>query len=368
MNGSTTIKYDMNDLLKAIVIGLAAGLIDVTSMLGVMPPRVKKQAVLLLMICLSTQSYCQQKDTIWKAKPSMRIGRAFHSMAACADKIYIFGGSIGGKKEFRDTSSVEAFDLKTNEWEHKTSMPSAITTSCAASADNRIYITGGQENEFSKRVNKVLMYDCATDKWYSKSPMNIARAFHCTVALNNKLYAIGGRERDEEIASKSKDSLAVYTIEEYGIESDTWIIKAILPFKHFPVGAATLNNKIYILSDTISNSKLGESAVFEEYDPSNNTFRRLASLIPSRYDAAMISTGGKIYVFGGWSYGTIPNVDVYCAASDKWQRKANIPYPVQNLQAISIKDRIFISGGIIYTEGGNEKKNNIFEYFPNEDK
>jgi len=329
---------------------------------------VKKLAVLPLIICLSTQSYCQQKDTIWKAKPSMRIGRAFHSMAACGDKIYIIGGSTGGKKEFRDTASVEAFDLKTNKWEHKTPMPSAITTSSAVSADNKIYIVGGQENVFSRRVNKVLMYDCASDKWYSKSPMNIARAFHCIVILNSKLYVIGGRERDEEIASKSKDSLAVYTIEEYETESDTWIIKDILPFKHFPVGAATLNNKIYILSDTISNSKLGESAVFEEYDPSNNTFRRLASLTPSRYDAAMISSGGKIYVFGGWSYGTIPNVDVYCPASDKWERKSDIPYPVQNLQAVSIKDRIFISGGIIYIEGGNEKKNDLLEYLPNEDK
>lgn len=288
-------------------------------------PWVKKQAVLFLIICFSIQSYCQHKDSIWNAKPSMKIGRAFHSMAACNDKMYIIGGSIGGEKEFRDTASVEAFDLKTNKWEHKTSMPSAITTSSAASADNRIYIVGGQENEFSRRVNKVLMYDCATDKWYSKSPMNIARAFHCTVVLNKKLYAIGGRESDEEIASKSKDSLAVYTIEEYEIESDTWIIKAILPFKHFPVGAATLNNKIYILSDTISNSKLGESAVFEEYDPSNNTFRRLASLIPSRFDAAMISTEGKIYVFGGWSYGTISNVEVYCPVSDKWQRKDSLP-------------------------------------------
>lgn len=129
--------------------------------------------------------------------------------------------------------------------------------------------------------------------------MNIARAFHCVTAFNNKLYAIGGRERDEEIASKSRDSPAVYTIEEYDTATDKWQIKTILPFKHYPVGTVTLNNKIYILSDTVSNSKLGKSAVFEEYDPLNNTFRRLASLTPSRYDAALISAGGKIYVIGG---------------------------------------------------------------------
>lgn len=309
----------------------------------------------------------ENRTLVWQNKPSMSIGRAFHAMAACGNKIYIIGGSTGSKKEFRDTASVDMFDVQTNKWESKTPIPSALTTSCAVSVDNKIYIVGGQENVFSNRIKKVFIFDCVTEKWLIRSPMNIARAFHCVAAINNKLYAIGGRESDEEIASKNKDSLAVYTIEEYDIAIDKWQIKVVLPYKHFLVGAVTLANKIYILSDTVSNSKLSKSAVFEEYNPTDNTFRRLASLTPSRYDAAMSTLDGKIYVFGGWNYGAIPNVDVYDPVSDKWERKRDIPYPVQNLQAVSIEDKILISGGIIYSKDGNEKKNNLLEYTPEHD-
>jgi N-acetylneuraminic acid mutarotase len=192
--------------------------------------------------------------------------------------------------------------------------------------------------------------------------MNIARAFHSTVALNNKLYAIGGRENPNEIDSKIKDSLAVYTIEEYDIAKDKWRIKTVMPDKHFIIGAVALNNKIYMLADTASNFKLSSAAIFEEYDPTKNTFRRLESLSPSRYDAAMVVSDNKIYVIGGWIYHAVSNVDVYDPVTDKWEQENALPYPVQNLQAVSIHCNIFISGGIFYSEDGNEKKKNILEY------
>lgn len=320
---------------------------------------------LYFLICHGTACFCQQN--IWKEKPPMSICRAFHSMAVCGGNIYVMGGSTGKKSEFRDTASVEMYNPKTEKWENRCPMPSAITTSCAVAVDNKIFIVGGQENVFDTRIKKVLMYDCESDKWHLKSPMKIARAFHCLATLNDKLYVIGGREKPEEIKFKSKDSLAVYTIEEYDISSDKWQIKTILPFKHFPIGTVTLNNRIYILSDSLSHSNLDKSAVFEEYNPELNTFKRLALLSPSRCDAAMVSSNGKIYVFGGWNYGSISLVDEYDPVLGKWEKKTDMPFPVQNHQVISIDDKIFITGGIIYPKDGNEKMNNLLEYHPKND-
>lgn len=318
--------------------------------------------VLYFTIGIMTKCFCQQMDAIWETKPSMSLCRAFHSMAVCGDNIYVIGGSTGRKSEFRDTASVELYSIQEERWESKSPMPSPVTTSCAVSFENKIFVVGGQENVFDTRIKKVFMYDCESDKWCTKSPMNIPRAFHCAVVLNNKIYAIGGREKPEEIKTKSKDSLAVYTIEEYDFASDKWQIKTILPFKHFAIGAVALNNRIYILSDTISHSTPDKSAIFEEYDPEHNTFRRLASLTPSRCDAAMVSSNGKIYILGGWNNGSLSMVDEYDPVLDKWENKNNMPYLVQNHQAVSIRDKIFITGGIIYPKDGNEKMSVFMEY------
>ncbi len=324
----------------------------------------KKYLIFLFVLNIS---YSQQGELVWNSFPSININRAFHSMAVACGKIYIIGGSTGGKNEFMDTSSVEMYEPQINQWIYKTSMPEAITTSCAVSINDKIYVVGGQQNTFKNRTAKVLMYDCALDKWEYKSSMNIARAFHSLAALNNKLYAIGGREKTEEINSKQKDSLAVYTIEEYDIKNDKWIIKKVLPFKHFSIGAVTIKDKIYILSDTTDNNMLDKSAILEEYDPVKNTLTLKAALTPSKCDVGIAAYKNKVYVLGGWYKNSLSTVEEYDAANDKWEEKTGMPYKVQNLQAVTLDNKIYVSGGIIYKSGGNEKKDDVFVYYPERD-
>jgi N-acetylneuraminic acid mutarotase len=183
--------------------------------------------------------------------------------------------------------------------------------------------------------------------------------------MNNRLYAIGGRENTTEINAKTKDSLAVYTIEEYDIENNKWTIKSILPFKHFTIGAVALNNKIYILSDTTNNSMSGSSAILEEYDPANGTFNIRANLFPSKCDATMVALNNKIYLLGGCRNGALSSVEEYDPIINKWVEKDGLPYNVQNHQAVTMNNEIYISGGITYSEnGGNEKKANMLVYKP----
>jgi len=318
--------------------------------------------LLILLTAILLITNCKKNKSVWELKAHMSINRAFHSSAAIDNKIFVFGGSTGKKSEFRDTTSSEMFDPQKNKWTSIAPMPEPITTACAIALNRKIYIIGGQQHMFSKRVNKVLLYDYDSNEWTYKSPLNIARAFHCVTTLDNKIYAIGGRESDSEIKTKSRDSLAVYTIEEYDINSNKWIIKKVLPFKHFTIGAATINNKIYILSDTISNFSLGKSAILEEYDPSKNALKILASMTPSKYDAAMAATNNRVYVFGGWNQGSLSSVEEYNPELDTWTNKSNLPFDIQNSQAISIRNHIYICGGIIYPKDGNEKKDFMIEY------
>ncbi len=319
-------------------------------------------------VFVTLQVNCQAIKSCWEIKPNLKIKRTFHASAVANGKLFLISGATGDKSEFRDITSVEMYDPVKNEWSTKAEIPQAVSLACALTVGNKIFVAGGELDSFKKKSKLLMMYDCFSNKWSLKSSIKIARSFHYSVALNNKIYVIGGRESNKEIKTKQKDSLAVYTIEEYDVIKYTWVVKTVMPFKHFAIGAAVLNNKIFILSDTTNNRMLGDSAVLEEYDPVKNTFIKKAELIPSQCDAAVVGYKNKIYVIGGWRKGTISSVNEYDVIKNKWTRKSDLPYPVQAHQASIIDDKIFISGGLTYTSSGNEKRNNFLVYFPESDK
>lgn len=314
--------------------------------------------------CQQNEIHSSRKnDDAWETKVPMKINRAFHSMAAAQGKLYVFGGATGVSNEFKGTSSVEMYDPVLNQWFEKSNMPKVYILSSAVNINDKIYILGGEEGESFERSSDLLMYDCIHDNWIKKASMNIARSFQCAVTLNNKIYAIGGRESNKEIIAKPKDSLAVYTIEEYNLEKDKWITKKILPFKHFTIGAVTLNNKIYILTDTTNNAMVDESAVLEEYDPVTNTLIPKASLIPSKCDAAITVCNNKIYVLGGWLRGAVSSVEEYDPVTNTWKELDSLPDIVQNLQAATINNKIYITGGITYLSRTESKKKDDLKVF-----
>lgn len=329
--------------------------------------------VLKITICIMLFYGCQQNEIhstqqnndTWEMKAPMKINRALHSMAAAQGKLYVFGGATGGSNEFKFTSSVEMYDPAFNQWSAKMDMPKISILSCAVPVNDKIYILGGEDGDSLKKSADLLVYDCTRDSWSKKASMNVARTFHCAVALNNKIYAIGGRESNQEINSKPKNSCAVYTIEEYDIAADKWTIKTVLPFKHFTVGAVTVNNKIYILSDTINNAMVDESSILEEYDPSTNTFIRKANLKPSKCDAAMTVYNNKIYLFGGWLRGTLSSVEEYDPVTDKWTELENLPYIVQHQQAVTLNNKVHLTGGLTYlSRTENQKKADLILFNP----
>jgi len=74
--------------------------------------KLKTPVILYLIYGFLTECFYQQMDTIWETKPSMSICRTFHSMTVCGGNILFMGGSTGRKSEFRDTASVEMYNLQ----------------------------------------------------------------------------------------------------------------------------------------------------------------------------------------------------------------------------------------------------------------
>eukprot|EP00069_Balaena_mysticetus_P011368 bmy_21226T0 len=147
----------------------------------------------------------------WIQLPPMQERRA--SFYACRlDKhLYV----IGGRNETGYLSSVECYNLETNEWR------------------------GVHNGEY---VPWLYCYDPVMDVWARKQDMNTKRAIHTLAVMNDRLYAIGGNHL------KGFSHLDVMLVECYDPKGDQWNIlqTPILEGRSGP-GCAVLDDSIYLV-------------------------------------------------------------------------------------------------------------------------
>jgi N-acetylneuraminic acid mutarotase len=131
---------------------------------------------------------------VWRARASMAVGRVGPGIAAVNGKIYVMGGSVGSSDATRQAvASVEEYDVATNTWTTKASMPIASVFPAALLASNgRIYVIGGA-NSATGVLDTVQEYDPAMNTWTTRAPMPTGRwSLSAVQSSNGKIYAIGG--------------------------------------------------------------------------------------------------------------------------------------------------------------------------------
>ncbi|HZD12519.1 MAG TPA: kelch repeat-containing protein, partial [Candidatus Binatus sp.] len=96
-------------------------------------------------------------------------------------------------------SSVEAYNITSNTWSVKASLPAAVMVSAAAlGPDGLIYVFGGSTqytNDSSPYFNSVYSYDPATNTWYTNAqtlPTARRELGAATSSYNNRMYVMGG--------------------------------------------------------------------------------------------------------------------------------------------------------------------------------
>ncbi|XP_051944431.1 kelch-like protein 14 isoform X2 [Hippocampus zosterae] len=172
----------------------------------------------------------------WIQLPPMQERRA--SFFACRlDKhLYV----IGGRNETGYLSSVESYNLDTNEWKYVSSLPQPLAAHAGAVHNGKIYISGGVHN--GEYVSWLYCYDPLMDVWARKQDMNTKRAIHTLAGMNDRLYAIGGNHL------KGFSHLDVMLVECYDPKGDQWNIlqTPILEGRSGP-GCAVLDDSIFLV-------------------------------------------------------------------------------------------------------------------------
>ncbi|MGA9348789.1 MAG: S8 family serine peptidase, partial [Anaerolineae bacterium] len=171
--------------------------------------------------------------------------------------------------------------------------------------------------------------------WSYKSRMLTSRYRLAAVTVGCEFYAIGGW-----------DWSGASTVNEmYDPVADFWTTKASKPTGVANVGAAALNDRIYVIGGMSNNLRLLSAVEF--YDPATDSWASVAPLPVGLSGTAVAAADGKLYVFGGDSdSGSVNTTYEYDPAADIWTQKASMPAgPRSYAAATALNDKIYVAGG-----------------------
>jgi N-acetylneuraminic acid mutarotase len=128
------------------------------------------------------------------------------------------------------------------------------------------------------------------------------------------------------------------------------------------VGAAALNDKIYVIGGFVGSNHSGVNASAYEYDPGSDTWRALPPLSGPRGSVAVMSVAGKVHALGGRKNenDVVTAHDVYDPASGKWSEAAPLPQGRDHMAAVTVDGKIHLVGGRF---GANEDMTGLHDIY-----
>ena len=271
----------------------------------------------------------------WTKKANLPTARSALASAVVGGKIYVIGGH---DEDFFSLATTEEYDPTTNAWTKKANMPTSRFGHSACAVNGKIYVFGGMaEGVFLKTVEE---YDPATDTWKSRADMPTARGGLRCIAVGGKIYAIGGAI----VTNNRVVNLSV--VEEYDPMANTWKTKASLPVERSDFAVAEVNGQIYVMGGFIFE---GDPKAIHAYNPATDTWTTVNSSIPTPRSQVSASTvNGIIYVIGGQSSAgaTLAIVEAFDPESNSWTTMTPMPTRRLDLTTSTVNGRIYAIGGV----------------------
>ncbi len=193
---------------------------------------------------------------------------------------------------------------------------------------------------YSDNIEK---YDLTTDKWTIIAKTSTLRRY-CNaeyVEPVNKIYIMNGEYQTSAFNTLSK------RVEVLDLNTNLVSLCADNPNPVKNAGSAVWNNKIYIFG---GQNVYGYTNDFYEYDPSNDTWKKLPDL-PERKQTSGKIIDGVLYIFGGNNgKRNYDNVYSYNFQESVWTQLENMPFEISaNSSAVSDGKNIWLLGSFMDT-------------------
>lgn len=249
-------------------------------------------------------------------------------------------------------TKVQAYNVATNDWSVRASMPLALHKSNGAGVINgKIYVSGGRMSGDKKYQNALLVYDPVTNTWTRKRDMPDVTWGGMTEVIDNRLYVLTcSSEEDCEGGSRQ----ALYR---YDPVTDQWTFLSVTPVGLGEPMGGVIGGKLYVA---------GGPENLLVYDPATNTWTQKASLANEHWSGAGAAVRGKLYVMGGYrrtadgSLRAIRTTSMYDPATDTWTTMAPMPTGRFDFAA----SRVFVNGQPRIQAVGGLRPGNNLQYIP----
>ncbi|XP_056332384.1 LOW QUALITY PROTEIN: kelch-like protein 29 [Danio aesculapii] len=257
------------------------------------------------------------------------------SFLGVAEVIVLVGGRQVVGMNHRSLTAVTCFNPQNNKWYPLASLPfyNREFFSVVSAGDN-IYLSGGVESGVT--LADVWCYMSLLDNWNLVSRMTVSRCRHNSVVYDGKLYAIGGLG-----AAGNLDN-----VERYDTITNQWEMVAPLPKPVHSAAATVCGGKIYVFGGV---NEAGRSAgVLQSYVPQTNAWSFIESpMIDNKY-APAVTLNGYIFILGG-AYARATTI--YDPEKGNIKAGPNMNHSRQFCSAVVLDGKIFVSGGIVSSEG-----------------
>lgn len=219
----------------------------------------------------------------WTNLPGKPLPVADVQAAILGEKIFIPGGRLSNGKL---TDVLEVYDPRKNKWEHKASLPVAMSGYASATFEGHLFVFGGWDG--SQALATVYGYDPVADVWQEYTAMPTPRAFAGAALVNGKVYVVGGTDGTRPLAVNE-----VYYPERDVSGDFPWSVSTSLPTARYGMGTVVLADMVYLFGGQPEQPAI-------QYIPSQNKWNAVEDP-PVRIGSqpAVVQLGAYCYIMGG---------------------------------------------------------------------
>jgi N-acetylneuraminic acid mutarotase len=227
------------------------------------------------------------KTDSWVRKQDMPTARRWPAACVVDGIIYVIGG---GGMFSPDLNAVEAYDPKTDTWVAKAPLATARSGVCACAVDGVIYAIGGATGTISagnlRRTTTMEAYDPKTDRWTRKATLPTPMGWGAACAVNGVIYAFCIKD------AAAYDPTTDRWTRKASIPS--WSLRCL------GASFSAVDGIVYLLGGEISPTAGGYDLSLA-YDPEQDGYIGKRKVPMKCDSAAAASIGGKVYLTGGAS-------------------------------------------------------------------
>jgi N-acetylneuraminic acid mutarotase len=288
--------------------------------------------------------------TLWRGQ--LVVGGGFRSSGP---------GPVTKIADLRPSADVVAMTPDADSWSALPSFPEPRHHPLLAALDGRLLAVGG----FSATPQAVWtmqaqcwLLDTPAGTWRKGPSLPAPQAEVAAGIIDGRLILAGGRSPKGTANGQYADHADTGAAWALAPDANQWEALPPLPTPRNSSAAAVLNGRLHVAGGRIVGPNgLTNLTTHEAWDPKRGAWITLAPMPQPRGGHAAAVLGGRLYCFGGESFGADGRAHdeafAYDPVTDRWAEAPKMPMPLHGLGAVTMDGRIHLLGGARKV-GGNE--------------